>query len=264
MAQKSITMNFSTYVLALHRRFFIVAAFLLMTLSHIYPQKVTVGLLTSEFFETSDPEANAAFNFLQSNEKIEVTKLYFADVTLIDELKPFDVIWFHYSDSTFTSFEDLNTDILKKYLEGGGNMLLTLEAFRFINILEIEPNPVEIRYKEAKDSGYGRMLGLHAFKNHPVFEGLNGGAYIFKPIRDTVVRQMGYFEENQLLNGAVVAVDWDYIFLREDSKLVLEYWAGKGKVLAIGAYTCLSQADPGGLSDRSGGGAFRLSHGPAS
>ncbi|OQX73240.1 MAG: hypothetical protein B6D61_12730, partial [Bacteroidetes bacterium 4484_249] len=215
--------------------------FFSLVLSCTYSQKVTVGFLTDKFLEANDQEAGAAYDFLYANKNFEVTKLYFEDITSVDKLNPFNVIWFHYSDSTITNFEGLNTDILKKYIEDGGNMFLTLEAFRFINYLEIEPNPVEKRNKEAKDTGYGRMLGLHAFINHPVFEGLNGGAYIFKPVCDTVVRQLGYFEENQLLNGAVVAVDWDYIFLRENSKLILEYWAGKGKVLAVGAYTCLSQ-----------------------
>ncbi|MCD4732559.1 MAG: hypothetical protein K8R74_18310, partial [Bacteroidales bacterium] len=58
---------------------------------------------------------------------------------------------------------------------------------------------------------------------------------------DTTVRVHGYFEEYSPLNGAVVAVDWDYIFIRENTKLVLEYWKGKGKLLAIGGYTILSQ-----------------------
>jgi len=31
-------------------------------------------------------------------------------------------------------------------------------------------------------------------------------------------------------------VDWDYIFLREDKKLVFEYEANGGKIIAVGAY----------------------------
>ena len=39
----------------------------------------------------------------------------------------------------------------------------------------------------------------------------------------------------------VVAIDWDYIFFRENSKLVLEYNAGPGKVIAIGEYLYFSR-----------------------
>jgi glycogen debranching enzyme len=204
-------------------------------------QKINLGLLVIDESHAEEDEVKAAYNFLKSNEDIIVHTLFFQKITKPEDVRDMDIIWFHHNDSVFTTSDQHTLSILNQYLEEGGHVLLTLEAFRLIHELGIEPNPPEIRHKKAIDQGYGRKLGLHAFLNHPVFNGLNGGSYIFKPLTDTTVRVHGYFEEYRPLNGAVIAVDWDYIFIRENTKLVLEYWKGKGKLLAIGGYTILSQ-----------------------
>ena len=80
--------------------------------------------------------------------------------------------------------------------------------------LGIEGVKPETRVKPAKDNGYGRRLAMHAFREHPLFEGLNGGAYILAPISDTTVNQTGYFGSAVPESGKVVAVDWDYIFVK--------------------------------------------------
>ena len=203
-------------------------------------QTISVGLLINEN-SNPDKEVDAAYGFVIKNPDLKTEKIYINQISSVDDLKRFQVLWLHHNDSVSLPPSIHITDIFKQYLKSGGKLLLTQEAFSFINILEIEPNMVELRNKTAKDEGYGRQLGLHAFRSHPVFDGLNGGAYIFKPDHDTTVRIHGYFEDRTPLNGAVVAVDWDYIFLRENSKLMLEYWTGKGKVLAIGGYIALSQ-----------------------
>ncbi len=218
----------------------VLASFLLiMTVSVFsFAQKIHLGLLIND---NPDSETIAAFNFLKGNPQYTTEKLSLSKITNTDSLKKFDVLWYHYSDTTkITEYPAATIEILNQYLTNGGKMLLTLEAFQMINTLGIEPNIPEIRYKKASDNGYGRMLGLHSFKSHPVFDGLNGGAYLMKLMRDTVVRQIGYFDDSPILNGAVVAVDWDYIFVRENSKLMLEYWTGKGRVLALGEYVCLT------------------------
>ncbi len=206
----------------------------------VFGQTISVGLLATEN-SNPDKEVDAAYGFLMNNPDLKTEKIYFNQISSLDDLKGFQVLWLHQNDSVSLPPSIHITDIFKQYLEAGGKLLLTQEAFSYINILELEPNMVELRNKTAKDEGYGRQLGLHAFRSHPVFDGLNGGAYVFKPDHDTTVRIHGYFEDRTPLNGAVVAVDWDYIFLRENSKLMLEYWAGKGKVLAIGGYIALSQ-----------------------
>jgi glycogen debranching enzyme len=214
---------------------------LMLNLNCAVGQNLYVGILVEDNLKNSEDEINAAFNFLMNNPDIIAEKVIMSKINTLDDLKEFHVLWLHHNDSVFLPPSDQFLDIFRQYLESGGKMLLTLEAFPLINSLGIEPNPVETKNKSAKDEGYGRQLGLHTFRSHPAFDGLNGGAYIFKPDHDTTVRIHGYFEDRNPLNGAVVAVDWDYIFLRENSKLMLDYRTGKGRVLAIGGYIALSK-----------------------
>ena len=204
-------------------------------------QKINLGLMVIDESHAEDDEVKAAYDFLNNIEKITVHTLFLEKITNVEELSDMDIIWFHHNDSVFTTSGQQPFSILDQYLEEGGHILLTLEAFRLIHELGLEPDPPQVRNKTALDQGYGRKLGLHAFLRHPVFDGLNGGAYIFKPLHDTTVRIHGYFDNNRTLNGAVVAVDWDYIFIRENAKLALEYWKGKGRLLAVGGYTVLSR-----------------------
>ncbi|MEE4255483.1 MAG: GH116 family glycosyl hydrolase [Bacteroidales bacterium] len=154
------------------------------------------------------------------------------------DLEKFDIIWIHRADSIrgTRSFDPSFHAPLLNYVENGGSILLTQHALDFLNESGLEPIPVEHRIKKSEDNGYGRMLGFHAFLQHPVFDSLHGGAYIWKPPHDTIVSQCGFFGDIVPEKGKVVAVDWDYIFVREDAKLIVEYEPGKGKVLGIGAY----------------------------
>ena len=215
-----------------------------LTFRFCYSQnQISIGLLTTKTFQDDQKEVVAAFDFLEGQDQYNPTKIYIEDVSTIDSIENFDIIWFHHNDPSYSIQNSETLDLLNQYLQEGGKMLLTLDAFRSVNDLGIEPNSVETKNKEVADGGYGRKLGLHAFRSHPIFDGLNGGAYIYKPQQDTSVRISGYFDLNIPQNGAVVAVDWDYIFIRENAKLVLEYWTGKGKLLAIGAYTVLSESN---------------------
>jgi hypothetical protein len=154
-------------------------------------------------------------------------------------LDAYDIIWIHRGDTTaYAAFEEdpAYYNALLDYVRNGGNILLTQHALSFLNKSGLEPVPVHHRMKQSEDNGYGRMLGFHAFRHHPIFDSLHGGAYIWKPPHDTTVTQCGFFEDHVPENGKVVAVDWDYIFVRENSKLIVEYEVGQGKILGIGAY----------------------------
>ena len=188
-----------------------------------------------------DPETEAALMFLNDVEHFVVSTWNLDELKSVDQLSSFQLIWFHHSDTTFEALPRRAKKALVEYVNNGGKLILSLEGARALNDLSLEENAVEVRNKKAEDSGYGRKLGMHAFRSHPVFDGLFGGSYIFKPHHDTTLRIIGFFDDHVPQNGKVIAVDWDYIFLREQSKLMLEYNAGKGKVLVIGAYTCLSK-----------------------
>lgn len=150
-----------------------------------------------------------------------------------------DVIWLQYDNDDFFRKEgeiSASEEALLSYVSRGGNLVLSLKAAELINRWGVEPIPVERVTKEVRDEGYGRMLGYHAYLKHPLFAGLNGGAYVLKPEKDTTVNCYGYFEGNVPEAGRVIGVDWDYIFLRKNKKLIMEYRVGAGKILVIGSY----------------------------
>jgi glycogen debranching enzyme len=208
-----------------------------------YEQIIKVGFLTSN---RNSAEEEAAYQFLLSKKDFQTTKITIDQVINDpDILKSINVLWYHRPDSSALSAEEVNekfTDNLKKYVESGGGLFLTLDAVKLSTALGLEKEKPGVEYAQAIDEGYGRKLGVHSFRSHPVFEGLNGGANIWAPVVDENVRQVGYFG-NSIPLGKVVAVDWAYITLKEDSKLMLEYDQGKGKILSLGTYTFFAPKD---------------------
>jgi glycogen debranching enzyme len=201
-------------------------------------QNIRVGFVGERKLRQASASTKAAWLYLKNNKNVVAKYLTPEKLKHAKHLKKYDVLWFYYPDSCCNT-DIFSTKMLKNidsYVTAGGHLLLTQAAVRLINTLGIEPNPVEQASKEATDSGYGRMLGFHAFLSHPIFEGLNGGAYVLKPSADIDVTQYGFFGDNLPGTGKVVAVDWDYIFLRENKKIILEYEPGKGKILAVGGY----------------------------
>ena len=205
--------------------------------------KTKIGFLIAHEQEMNR-ELQAAFDFLADKKSVNAEKITFENIKHSPELlKQYDILWFHYTDSTAfpgSVANEKTVQALKNYVEKGGRLLLTQDAVRYIADLELERKPPEIRKVEVKDYGYGKKLGFHAFLSHPVFNGLFGGAVIFNPENDTVIRQTGYFGEHDTLNAKVVGIDWSYITFKETSKLVLEYRIGKGNVLAVGSYLLFS------------------------
>jgi len=208
--------------------------------SRIQPERLIL-LVGRDPVIQEDKELLAAMEFVQSLDGYSVQYTTFHELKKHPKLlQETAIVWLHRPDTLeFTAEESDRKMIgsLKKYLERGGNLLLTLDGFRYLTLLGIESTPPSTRFKASIDKGYGRKLGFHAFREHPVFAGLHGGAYIYKPDKDLTVRVHGFFGDTIPEEGKVVAIDWDYIFFREDKKLVVEYDAGAGKVLAVGGYT---------------------------
>ncbi len=204
--------------------------------------QVKIGFLNINNTIDKNVEVKAAYNFLKSQINFTVEIINYNGV--VNSQFPilnskFSILWYHRPDSTNLSKQELNPEFiatLKNFISKGGKLFLTLDAVKLINELGLETEPIQILHTQAVDDGYGRKLGLHAFRSHPIFNGLHGGAYIFSPYQDQTVRQLGYFDQT-IPNGKVIAIDWSYITFKENSKIVLEYEHGKGKVLAVGAYT---------------------------
>jgi len=204
-----------------------------------------IGFIAAVPYDKADGETRAAFTFLSAQKNYCCEYLTIRDISRKSkELYRFSSLWLHRQDTSAFSREETNPKLIQlllSYVENGGNLLLSLEAFRYITIMGLETKIPRDSVKACIDEGYGRKLGFHAFREHPLFTGLNGGAYIQRPQKDFHTHITGFFGESMPENGKVIAVDWDYIFVRESSKLILEYPFGKGKVIAVGAYLNFDQ-----------------------
>lgn len=149
-------------------------------------------------------------------------------------------LWIHQLSGNNSSYENSEVgESVKKYVKNGGNLILSMDAVKLLNAWGIEKNTLEVKSDSITDDGFGRPLGFHAFKSHPVFDGMNGGAYPWKSKKDHVVRKIGFFGDNVPDENIakVIGIEWTYITFHENNKLVLEYKLGKGKIIAVGAFS---------------------------
>ena len=205
---------------------------------HINTKTEKIGFVNG----TGGLEQIAALRYLQDQQQYEVEEMDLSSIKKFGKPENCPVIWYHKSDTLLTESDTSKQTIaaFKKYVEAGGSLFLSLDAVRILPYLGLEKEAPTINYVELKDEGNGRKLGLHGFRSHPIFDGLLGGAYTYAPKEDIKVRRVGWFG-NAVPQGKVVAVDWAYIFIYEDSKLITEYQLGKGKILAAGAYLFFNQ-----------------------
>lgn len=153
-------------------------------------------------------------------------------------------IWWLRDDTGPPSAEELQAGpLLINFVKAGGHLVLSMEAVRLLHGWGIEKNKVEIREDSVIDEGFGRPCGFHAFRSHPVFEGLHGGAFIWKGKKDHFVRKLGFFGNHtpDTAIAQVIGIGWTYITFHEDEKLLLEYQLGKGSIIAVGAYSYFSR-----------------------
>ena len=189
----------------------------------------------------SSDELKAIQAFLANQEKLETVEIN-AIPLLEERLATGDLthLWIHRLDTDRAPFKSQKTiDAIKKFVKNGGNLVLSMEAVNLLNDWGIEKNLLETKVDTITDNGFGRPLGFHAFKSHPIFDGMNGGAYPWKSKEDHLVRKIGFFDENLPNNAAakIVGIEWTYITFHENNKLILEYPLGKGKIMAIGAFS---------------------------
>ncbi len=200
---------------------------------------IEIGILTTNV--TENEELDGIKKYLDQYDHLNYQLLNLTSpLSELPSLKQFDVLWYHQVDTAAIPIRLNNiqiNDSLKKYVQTGGNLLLTMEALKYLNDLRVENVEPVVDTLNVRESGYGGKYGLHAYKTHPVFNGLNGGAYIFNPKSDTDIRRLGFMGDQVPGSGKVIAVDWSYINFDESKKFMVEYDEGKGKIIGIGAYT---------------------------
>ncbi|MDY3979216.1 MAG: GH116 family glycosyl hydrolase [Tidjanibacter sp.] len=173
---------------------------------------------------------------------VELLKGTDVDVCLIDchyagSFDDYDVVWCHTLDTIETSAlgEGLRSSLLD-YVSRGGKVLLSMDAVHLLNLCGIEPQQIETYTYDAVDEGYGRKLGFQAYRSHPIFDGLFGGAYTWHGKVDNVCVLNGFTGDNlpKAEGARVVATQWEYIFNRPDKKLIWQTPYGEGEFLAVG------------------------------
>lgn len=154
------------------------------------------------------------------------------------------VVIYHRSDSAAITPQeiDLKKELLA-YVKKGGSLLLTMDGVNLMNQWGIEPEPLQIEYQDATDSGFGRAVGFHGYREHPVYDGLHGGAYTWKATVDHFARTIGFSGTSvpRAAGAKVIGINWAYIQYHEDRKLVWETPLGKGKILSVGGYLYFSK-----------------------
>lgn len=186
-------------------------------------------------------ELSAVRSFLKDQKDAEVSVLNYTEL-LNGKYKPLNLthLWIHRLSASVAAKEEIAAGKeLRKFVENGGHLILSMEAVRLLNNWGIEKKSFEVKTDSVIDEGFGRLLGFHAFKSHPVFEGLNGGVYSWKGKKDHVIRKIGFFNNDlpDTTLAKVIGVEWGYITFHEQNKLLLEYKLGKGSIIAVGAYS---------------------------
>lgn len=161
------------------------------------------------------------------------------EITPGSALESYDLVWWNRPDSSALTPEEISAGpAFISYMEKGGKVVLSMDAVRLGNAWGLEPNPVEENVWNAEDYGFGRKVGFHSFRSHPLFDGMHGGAYVWHGHEDNVNRVLGYSGKNAPAREGtrIVATLWELIFYHPDYKVIWEQKVGKGSMLSIGCF----------------------------
>lgn len=196
-----------------------------------------IGYLMLE--KTPSESDSAILDWLESQNELPAQRLFLSEIHSAAALASCQAVWVHIPGaSAYRKWKKQLEQLrhLKSYFEAGGSLLLTHYAAYLPNDLGIESRRPEERAIEITNRGFGRKHGFQGFRGHPVLASLFGGGYIWNAPEDHSETRVGYFEENWPKEGKVAGVDKSYITVNPDSKLLIEYTSGAGKILAVGGY----------------------------
>ena len=166
------------------------------------------------------------------------------DISTDANLSLYDIIWWNRTDTTDITAEEISAGpAFIRYMEKGGKVVLSMDAVRLANSWGLESNPVEQNTWTAEDYGFGRKVGYHAFRSHPLFDGMHGGAYVWHGHEDNTCRVLSYSGTNAPKRDGtrIVATLWELIFYHPDYKVIWEQKVGKGSLLSIGCFLYYSR-----------------------
>lgn len=153
------------------------------------------------------------------------------------------VIYHRMDTVALSDMEMAAKDVLLPYVNGGGHLLLTMSGVTLMNGWGVEPEPIVLKYEDGVDHGFGRPLGFHGYREHPIYEGLFGGAYTWKADVDHQAPTWGFHGKAlpKADNAKILGISWIYIYYLENSKILWETPCGKGNILSIGGHLYFSR-----------------------
>ena len=166
------------------------------------------------------------------------------EISLSDDPGKYDVVWYHRPDTTGITPDELAFgEKAISYTQKGGRLVLSMDAVRLSNAWGLEDTPVETECHEAIDDGFGRKVGYHAYRSHPLFDDMFGGAYVWHGKQDNSNRVLGYFGDSMpsAEGTRIIATLWEYIFYHPYEKVIWEQPVGKGSILSIGCFLYYTQ-----------------------
>jgi glycogen debranching enzyme len=208
--------------------------FFIVSLNVLQAQPIRIAIVKDH---CALAELSVMTQMLGKNKQFSIQQVSLSDLQKSSALHHFNQVWYHRTDTAdLTVFEKALGASIKAFVKGGGNVFLSMEAVPLLNDWGIEPNAFQLQRDTVIDEGFGRPLGFHSFKSHPIFDGLLGGVYTSKQKKDHIVRKHGFFGNSIPAKADVIGIQWTYITFTESSKLLLEYNLGKGKIIAAGSY----------------------------
>ncbi|MFA5805226.1 MAG: DUF4960 domain-containing protein, partial [Melioribacteraceae bacterium] len=139
----------------------------------ILTAQIKIGFLNINDAIERNTEIKAAYDYLKNQKDFSTEQLNYNDVISSQSrlsADRFSIIWIHRPDSTELTQKETDPKFiaaLQNYVKNGGKLFLTLDAMKYLNLLGFESERPTIKNVDAADDGYGRRLGLHAYRSHP-------------------------------------------------------------------------------------------------
>ena len=192
-----------------------------------------------------DGEDRSAWMWISKEKEIRCARVLFSEIVAAPRvLDRFDLLWWHYDDAVelpSDAREEKAKRAIRDFVRSGGSLFLSLLASQYVVELGLESNPYNIIRKGVWDQeswvkDYPDIRGFGSNQGHPIFADLAGAVFSWNPKKGVPYSAAFYSAPMVPKEGKVVAVERQYIRLNEDWRMITEYDAGKGKVLAAGSY----------------------------
>lgn len=209
----------------------------------------TIGYILADAKRGTEEE-RSALAFLRKRYGASATKtISFPRLVNPSRLPAPRVIWWHVDTSTRLPEEALDPGViatLRRYVERGGTLLLSLAAAQYVVDLGVESVRPNVIVKgnwqeECWAQGNPDLRGFSSRAGHPIFDGLGVAVYTRVAEPGSAFTAAYYEAPSAPKEGKIIGVEREYMKLNDARRQVVEYTLGKGRILTIGSHFFFSQ-----------------------